>query len=358
MDSWPLARIRTAHASDNIAFFPSLGEYPIYDSKIYGSFASDSGRNSMIDAAIRQAAQGRIALDIGTGQDAIWAIRCAEYGASHVYAVEEIASVAADARRAVRRAQLDRSITVIEGRSDKIELPRRAGLCVFEIIGNIAGAEGAEAIIENASLRLCESHCIFVPRRCVTMIGAISFDKVGMFPGIQAETVEYVERIFRSVGHPFDLRLCLNGPVRDLLVSTTAETEHLAFGFKDSAQASLTDSISISVHSQARMHGLMMWPRLWCADDPYDSLEAGGASWAPVFCPISLSGVPVGPGDLINFEFERKLSDDGVHPDYALRGDIERRSGGVVPIDWSSCHHCKSFRRTDVYLNLFPLNSR
>src|SRR5262249_25938575 len=161
--------------------------------------ARDSSRNAMIDAAIRQAAPGKIALDIGTGQDAIWAIRCAEHGASHVYAVEEIPSSAAHARRAVRRARLHRSVTVIAGRSDKIATPKQADLCVFEMIGNMAGAEGVEAIIEDASGRLCGSNSVFIPRRCTTMIGAISFDKVGSFPGIMIETLEYVERIFRSV---------------------------------------------------------------------------------------------------------------------------------------------------------------
>jgi protein arginine N-methyltransferase 1 len=350
----PLARIRAATASDNIAFFPSLGEYPVYDTQIYSSFARDSSRNSVIEAAIRQAAPGRIALDIGTGQDALWAIRCAEHGASHVYAVEEIPSVAAHARRAVSRAQLDRSVTVIEGRSDKIALPRRASLCVFEIIGNIAGAEGVEVIIEDAARRLCSSNSIFLPRRCATVIGAISFDKIGSFPGITTATLKYVERIFRIVGHPFDLRLCIDGPARDLLISTTAEVEHLVFGVADSGQTSRTDIGSIIVHSAARIHGLMMWPRLWCTDGPYDSLETGGQSWAPVYAPISLNGIPVGPGDRIKFEFRRSLSDDGVHPDYSLHGDLDRCTGGVLPIEWSSCHHGKLFRRTDFYRYLFP----
>jgi protein arginine N-methyltransferase 1 len=172
--------------------------------------------------------------------------------------------------------------------------------------------------------------------------------------------VEYVERIFRTVGHPFDLRLCIDGPARDLLISTTTEVERLAFGLPGSpqtgsGQTSRTDTGSIRVHSSARIHGLMMWPRLWCTDVLYDSLETCGQSWAPVFVPISFNGIPVGPGDWINFEFTRSLTDDGVHPDYSLRGDLDRRSSsGVLSIEWSSCHHCKLFRRTEVYRHLFP----
>jgi type I protein arginine methyltransferase len=185
------------------------------------------------------------------------------------------------------------------------------------------------------------------------MIGAISFDKVGSFPGITIETLEYVERIFRSVGHPFDLRLCIDGPARELLISTTTEVERLAFGATGFGQTSRTDTGSIRIHSPARIHGLIMWPRLWCTDDPYDALDTGGQSWSPVFAPLSLNGIPVGPGDWINFEFTRSLSDDGVHPDYSLHGDLNRRSDGVLPIEWSSCHHCKLFRRTEVYRHLF-----
>ncbi|WAP59546.1 hypothetical protein [Streptomyces sp. S465] len=41
-------------------------------------------------------------------------------------------------------------------------------------------------------------------------------------------------------------------------------------------------------------------------------------------------GLPVGPGDRFAFEFTTTISDDGVHPDYALTGELQRGSGPAV----------------------------
>ena len=58
--------------------------------------------------------------------------------------------------------------------------------------------------------------------------------------------------------------------------------------------------------------------------------------------------------DRVTFEFTRTLSDDGVHPDYHLIGQVERAKAPPAPIEWHSPHHAPVFRATEVYRRLFP----
>ncbi|MEK8173549.1 hypothetical protein NKH77_45405 [Streptomyces sp. M19] len=48
------------------------------------------------------------------------------------------------------------------------------------------------------------------------------------------------------------------------------------------------------------------------------------------------------------------MSDDGVHPDYALAGRLRRDIGPAVPLRWRSAHHQDSFRASPFYRSLFP----
>jgi hypothetical protein len=109
-------RVRTAPASPGaLVFFPSMGEYPVYDDTAYNGFTAGDARNRWYGRAVRDAAPGRVVLDIGTGRDALWAVAAAEAGARHAYAVESDPAAAAQARQAVSRAGLTDRITVIEG---------------------------------------------------------------------------------------------------------------------------------------------------------------------------------------------------------------------------------------------------
>ena len=165
-----------------LLLFPSIGEYLAYDDQAYDGFMVASQRNAAYRQALRVASPGRVVLDIGTGRDALWAITAARAGARQVYAVEAQATVTAQAERAVRRAGLASLVQVITGRSQDVELPRQAGVCVSEIIGNIASAEGALATLADARRRLCAPGCLMVPRRAQTLAAAISWARR---PGLQ-----------------------------------------------------------------------------------------------------------------------------------------------------------------------------
>lgn len=123
--------VRTAPVRDQpFTFFPSVGEYPVYDDVIYDGFGADDARRRAYRAAIQASARGRVVLDIGTGRDALWAVEAVRAGAGHVYAVEAQPATAAQARQAVARAGVASQVTVIEGRSEQITVPQPAQVCV------------------------------------------------------------------------------------------------------------------------------------------------------------------------------------------------------------------------------------
>ncbi|MBB5939797.1 50S ribosomal protein L11 methyltransferase [Streptomyces zagrosensis] len=341
--------------------FPSIGEYPLYDDFAYGQMLKDELRMERYAAAVRRYAPGRTVLDIGTGQDAVWALAAARAGAQHVWAVEVIPKSARIARENIEQAGFSDRITVIEGLSTDIELPEPVDLCVSEIIGTLGGSEGAGAVLRDARQRLVKPGGLFIPHRSATT--AVAFDigraSAGAPPGFPLFTLRYLEEVFAGTGHPFDLRVCLVGPQdnpamrKESYLSTTTEVEPLEFN--GDLRPEGVDRAEVAFTRAGRFHGLALGMRLWVAEDdePLDSLVQA-SSWTPVWAPLSEVGLPVRPGDRFEFTFTTTMSDDGVHPDYALAGTLRRDIGPAVPLRWRSAHHQDSFRASPFYRSLFP----
>ncbi|MGC9381940.1 50S ribosomal protein L11 methyltransferase [Streptomyces sp. MH13] len=341
--------------------FPSIGEYPLYDDFAYGQMLKDELRMDRYAEAVRRYAPGRTVLDIGTGQDAVWALAAARAGARHVWAVEVIPRSAQIARETIEQAGFADRITVVEGLSTEIELPEPVDMCVSEIIGTLGGSEGAGAVLRDARERLVKPGGVFIPHRSVTTAVALDLTSAaaGELPSFPLFTFRYVEQVFASVGRPFDLRVCLVGLQDDpqtqerSYVSDTAEVEPLEFNGELRPEG--VDRAELTFTRRGRFHGLALGMRLWVAegDETLDSLVQP-SSWTPVYAPLSEAGLPVRPGDRFEFQFTTAMSDDGVHPDYALTGKLRRDVGPAVPLRWSSAHHQHGFRSTPFYRSLFP----
>jgi type I protein arginine methyltransferase len=56
----------------------------------------------------------------------------------------------------------------------------------------------------------------------------------------------------------------------------------------------------------------------------------------------------------VEWSYTTTLSDDDVHPDYALRGRVVRRGLPSVDVAWMSPHHGQVFRDSEVHRKLFP----
>lgn len=146
-----------------------------YTADCYRGMRDDVTRTEAYRKAIAAAAPGKVVLDVGTGALALLAIFAAEAGARHVYALEGQPSAAAAARAAVASANLDHRITVLEAFSTDLalELPERAELLVHELIGEVAGEEGACAAILDAMRRHVADAArppLSVPSRASTLL--------------------------------------------------------------------------------------------------------------------------------------------------------------------------------------------
>lgn len=338
------------------ALVATEGEYPVYDDVLYGHMESDRIRAKLYEDAIVRLAPGRTVLDIGTGSGALWALASARAGARKVYAIEVLPGPAAQAKEAVARAGYADTITVLEGLSTRTQLPERVDVCVSEIIGSVASAEGVVAVLQDAQQRLVKPGGVFIPQRCVSKIAAVNF--AGRLPlAFLIESVEFLENTFQVVGHPFDIRLTVytedSAALAAACISDAADIEDLCFNERLDLAATTHGQLTIA--DDRPLQGFLIWIRLWgTADDPPLDTLLQETVWLTLFAPVSADGIPVEPGDRVTFAFTRTLSDDGVHPDYHLIGQVERAKAPPAPIEWHSPHHAPVFRATEVYRRLFP----
>ncbi|HEU4562741.1 MAG TPA: amino acid adenylation domain-containing protein, partial [Longimicrobium sp.] len=246
---------------EDVELWPSIGEYVVYDDLIYHGLTHDTGRNERYLRALRRHAPGRVVLDVGTGADAILARLAIEAGARHVYAVELLETSYLAARERVRALGLEDRITVIHGDARAVELPEPAEVCVSEIVEAIAGGEGA-AVILNQARRLLAPGAVMIPGRVRTRVAAVTLpDELRHELGFSPTAAHYVKGIFKEVGYPFDLRLCIRNFPADHLLSTVGTYEELDFG-AGPVQAEYTRREELVVERAGRVDGLLLWLRM------------------------------------------------------------------------------------------------
>ena len=126
-------------------------------------------------------------MDLGTGPYAIFAIRAAEAGAKHVYAIEANPKAAAVAKQTVAKSGYEDIITVLEGYStDLKELPggEKCDVIIAEIIGSIASEEGCIPTILDASQRFAKApfeKTTWIPQRIQTLGAPASYTLQNLF---------------------------------------------------------------------------------------------------------------------------------------------------------------------------------
>lgn len=335
-------------------FFPSIGEYSAYDAATYDGFRAATRRNSAYADAVRAASANRVVLDIGTGRDALWSIVAAQAGALRVYAVEAIPEAAADARGAVERAGVADVVTVVEADTKNMELAERVQVCISEVVGNIASAEGMLPVLADVRRRLCVPDCVMIPYRCQTRVAAVTLDEMSdpANPVLATEALPYVEQIFELAGRPFDLRLCVGGPLSDAVRSSVGTIETIDAGAPANARTETTVALA---PDPRLLTGLLLWPEVQPApgQQALDGPTSSDGAWAPVYVPMPATGVR--PGDRLNIAFSRVTSRDGRHPDYTFVTHRCRPSHARTFVGrWRSPHLDQGFRKTDFYRRLFP----
>jgi 16S rRNA G966 N2-methylase RsmD len=343
-----------------------MGEYPAYDDAVYDAFGAADARHRAYRDAIHEAAPGKIVLDIGTGRDALWAIEAARAGARHVYAVEAHPAFAQAAAATIEKTGLSGQVTVLPGLSTEQTLPVRAEVCISEIIGNVASAEGMIPALNDARIRLCTPDCVWIPFRAQTWVAAVDLSAAGN-PVFATEALPYVDAVFAAAGGPFDLRLCLAGPVGELLVSPPALVESLVFDHRRPPPPA-AETTEFALRLDAHATGLLLWTRVAVTSSAreLDAISGDSRGWAPVYLPLPAGYLPlradqaetdaarpapstsVPARDRSTYTFTRRPSDDGIHPDYEITVD----GSGTI----RSPHHRGEFRATDLHRWLFDVS--
>ncbi|HEV2734080.1 MAG TPA: condensation domain-containing protein, partial [Longimicrobiaceae bacterium] len=336
---------------DRVELWPSIGEHFVFDELVYYGLTSDERRHASYRVAMERLVRGKVVLDVGTGADAILARMCVEAGARRVYAVEIQDWVAEKARQRIAAAGLEDRVTVIHGNAMQVELPEPADVCVSEVVESIAGAQGSAAILGGAR-RLLREGGVFIPERSVTRMAAVSLpDALYERPAFTEVSASYVERIFEQVGHRYDVRLCIkNFPQENLLSDTDLFEDQ---DFRGPVESDFDREVTLRITRDGRFDGFLLWLRLYTVEDEVMDILEDRTAWFPVFFPVFHPGVQVRAGDRIEATCSARLSANGVHPDYEIRGALVRASGETLPIHYRALHKEPVYRAHPYYELLF-----
>jgi type I protein arginine methyltransferase len=335
---------------------PSVGEYPIYDDRIYQVMLEDERRNALFRAAIKgaveAAAAGATVLEIGCGPDLIWTLAAIGAGASRAYAIEVIED---SARRAGQTASRYPSadIRVVAGDATKVVLPERADVCIAEIVGCIGGSEGIVAVLADARRRHLAPAARVIPSAVRTLAGAICLlDLLGGEVAMPSVFAPYVEEVLQQSGTPFDLRLYVGSVDATALMSTTGVIEDLRFNEQSYVRGA---DLRLEIARSGRVDGLLAWIELAVApDDAGLNSLAEDTNWLPVYVPFTLGEpIEVSAGDILSLQVTVTDAADGIHPDYSFRGELTRTgSGDGVAVSAESRYSGGAFRSTLVHRGL------
>jgi len=334
-----------------LELWPSVAEYLIYDDVLYHAMTSDARRNAAYRTAIRAVVRDRVVLDVGTGKDAILARLCVEEGARHVYALDILPETVAKARRTVDELHLVDRITVLRADIRDVELPQRPEVAVSELVGALGGSEGMAPLANAIRARLAPGGRV-VPERSLTYVAGVTLpDELLRAPALSRGTALYVEKIFESAGHPFDLRLCLRGLVRNDLITTPGVFEDL--DLTREVGLDYTVDLDLEVTRDGRIHGLLAWLNLCTGAGAEIDTLSHEHCWLPVWLPVFDEGLDVRAGDSVHGQVQATFA-NGLNPTYRISGKLGRSEQADVAFDHTAWHTEPVFRASAIHRRLFP----
>ncbi|MEK6283065.1 MAG: amino acid adenylation domain-containing protein [Acidobacteriota bacterium] len=341
---------RETGATD-IELWPSVAEYFIYDEVLYYAMTNDERRNQSYRVALERAVKDKVAVDIGTGPDAILARLCLEAGARKVYAIELLEDTYRRAAATIKSLELEDRIVLINGDSTQVQLPEPVDVCVSEIVGPIGGVEGA-AVILNDARRFLTPAGRMIPQRSLTMIAPVSLPAEFVEnPGFSDMTRGYVEKVFEHVGYKFDLRLSLKGVKASHLISNSDVFEDLEF--TDRVAPEYCRKVNFEISRDARMDGFLVWLKLYTDESEVIDILKHEHSWLPVYLPVFYPGIEVNAGDTITATITARLCQNKLNPNYQIAGQLRRGNGESIDFSYASTHHDRSYRQSALYERLF-----
>jgi amino acid adenylation domain-containing protein len=337
--------------TDAPQWWPSVGEYDVYDELLYYAMTHDELRNESYRSAIKAVVQGKVVLDIGTGADIVLSKYCVEGGAKRVYAVELREDACREAAKLIQKLGLTEKIILLRGESTSTQLSEKVDVCVSEILGTIGSSEGVVQVLNDAR-RFLKDGGVMVPRRCVTRVAAVSLpEELHSGPSLTELPRLYVERVFQRVGHCFDLRMCIKNLPESALLSSPGTFEELDFNGYISPDDET--HVFLTIDKDSRLDGFLLWLTLSPGlTEPIDSFR-DKLSWLPVFFPTFYPGVEVAAGDVIEADCRRWHHPGSLMPDYMISGTLHRKFRKPQPFHFCSPHSSTRFKDDPFYQALF-----
>jgi amino acid adenylation domain-containing protein/non-ribosomal peptide synthase protein (TIGR01720 family) len=335
--------------------WPSVAEFFVYDELLYYAMTHDERRNQHYKAAVNQLVKDKVVVEVGTGQDAILTKFCVEAGARKVYAIELMESSYEKARESIRQAGLEDRVHLVHGDATRVELPEKADVCVSEIVGSIGGSEGAAVILNNARRFLKESG-IMIPLKSVTKIAAVSLpDALHVNPQFTRIPADYTQKIFRHLGYPFDLRICIKNLPGTAVISNDDVFENLDFTAPVPEEA--VNPINLVINRNTRLDGFLLWLNLHTIEGEVIDILEHEYCWLPVFVPLFYPGIDVSADDRIQGECIRTLCENKVNPDFSIKGVLKRDGHEDVVFEYDLPHFEKRYKSHSFYQKLFNAES-
>ena len=340
-----------ANASDQPEFWPSIGEYQVYDEVLYHFMTHEPVRTTAYRQALEEHSPGRVVLDIGTGQDALLARFAAEAGAKKVYAIEVIPEAAKRASKLVQGLDLQEKIEIIHGDSAEIDLPELVDVWTQGIIGNIGSSDGIIPIANDAR-RWMKPGAIAIPSRCLTYFAAVELpDQMRDKPAFDALARQYAEEVFERAGRKFDVRLCVRNFPRSQLMSDPAVFEDL--DFSGLIEMECTGRHTFTMTRDACFDGFILWTYVTTTEGVSVDFLENQQAWLPIYFPMSDEGWRLQQGDRIEVEWQRRTGLNGLNPDYTIQATVVDAMGAIKTFHYRSCHHEEAHLSTGIHRRLF-----
>lgn len=303
----------------------------------YCEMRDDHARTTAYYHAIDALAPGKVVLDLGTGALALLALRCARAGAAHVYAVEAETDHAQLAARAVLEAGLQHRITVLQGLSQEVLLPRRVDLVVHELIGELASREGVAATLRDAAARHVEASARrlggwSLPRRATTWVTPTVLPPEWLAADAARRVPPPAGPSAAEPARPRgDWELAPGFPISECALAACQPLEDLHFGRRPAAEGSLllrqARSLRFSVDRAGTFSGLALHVTIDCGGGaPTISSANPGSSWANGLV-LAMQSTAVSRGDTI--ELEATVDLEPADPTYCMKESKGRRTSSA-----------------------------
>ena len=345
-----VAYVVPVNKSSQVEFWPPSGDHFLFDDAHYVKMMNDTKRNELYQQAFNKRLKDKTVLEVGPGAELVLTQMCIKAGVKHIYAVEINETSFINAQKRIDELDLNDKVTLFHGDVKDFEVPENIDYCISELIGTIGNSEGAGPIM-NSVRKALPKNTNMIPKKCITQIAAVELPSDQYSVGFNSVAASYCEEIFRRANSQFDLRLCATNLEAKHLLSNSDIFENLDFTqeFENDNQ----ENVQLTVERDAMLTGFAVWINLHIDDEHVlDVFGDKTSSFSPSYFPISIDGLCVKKGELIEGTITRQLNANGIGYDYLLDLKLHKRDGQVESLVFNSYHQSTELGSNEFYQGL------